>query len=344
MAFFRKPPTKLNLALQGGGAHGAFTWGVLDRLLEDGRLQFDTVSGTSAGAVNAVAFAAGYLEGGPDGARAKLTSIWEAINKTGIPEFIRFNPLLSGSKNVDQLAGSSIRHLTNVWSPYHLNPLAINPLKTLLQNQIDFEALAKSPPFRILIAATNVATGLARVFRDDEISVDTVLASACLPTLHHAVKIGEAHYWDGGFSANPDLVTLSRLSKARDTLLVVLNPVRQPEVPTTAREIAGHIARLTFNQPFLRDIALLDSVRRADVRILGADASYEGLRRQRFHLIAAGAYTSRLSPESKLKPDWALLTHLHVAGRTEADRWLGENFEFVGREETADLVRLFLRP
>ena len=345
MRFFGNSRRALNLALQGGGAHGAFTWGVLDRLLEEPRLEIAAISGTSAGAVNAVALAAGYVEGGAEGARTRLAALWRDINKAGLPAFSRYVSMLAGA---EALAASGYQQLTSVLSPYSFNPLDINPLRAILRAHIDFEGLRRNLPFELLIAATAVESGLARIFSGAELTVDVVLASACLPTLYQAVEIDGAHYWDGGFAANPDLVTLARHSRARDTLVVLVNPIRQEGVPRTAAAIAGNIARLTFNQPFLRDVALIDAARRCEGRFghrrnesaLGRD--WRALARQRFHLISGAAHTRALSPQSKLKPEGRLLRRLHEAGRNEAEHWLADHFSDIGRRETADLPALFL--
>src|SRR5262245_42339632 len=238
---------RLNLALEGGGAHGAFTWGALDRLIEDERLDIAWISATSAGAVNAVALASGLLEDGRTGARAKLRAVWEAVARAGVPDLIRLNPWLAGISRSNALA-----QVASQFSPYDFNPLEFDPLRKLLDDHIDFAALRKSPGPELLIAATALATGRPRLFRRHELSVEAVLASACLPTLHHAVTIDGAAYWDGGFSANPDLVTLGRESPVADTVLIKLSAIDQNGVPTTAREIAGHVNQITFMQPMLR--------------------------------------------------------------------------------------------
>src|SRR5688572_32902032 len=191
----------LNLALEGGGAHGAFTWGVLDRLLQDATLDIAWISATSAGAVNAVALASGLIEDGRDGARAKLRAVWEAVAKAGVPDLVRLNPWLAGLSRSNALA-----QVASMFSPYELNPLGFDPLRKLLEAHIDFAALREHAGPELLIAATALSTGHARLFRRSEITVEAVLASACLPMLHHAVTIDGQAYWDGGFSANPDLV------------------------------------------------------------------------------------------------------------------------------------------
>src|SRR3990170_2863007 len=209
---------RVNLALQGGGAHGAFTWGVLDRLLEDDQVQIGWISATSAGAVNAVALASGLLAGGQEGARQKLRHVWEAVHKAGVPDLLRLNPFLFGLSRAPQLA-----QMASLWSPYEFNPLGFDPLRRLLSESIDFEKLRKNSPIELLIAATEVATGRSRIFRRRELTVEAVLASSCLPTLHHAVEIDGVSYWDGGFSANPDIKTLAMESPVEDTLIVQLN-------------------------------------------------------------------------------------------------------------------------
>ena len=328
---------KINLALQGGGAHGAFTWGVLDRLLEEDHLSFGWVSGASAGAVNAVALAAGLAAGGREGARAKLRQVWEGVPKAGVPDLLRLNPFLFGLSNSATLA-----HVTSLLSPYDFNPLGYDPLRNLLAETIDFESIRKASPVGLLIAATEVATGRPRLFRRDEISIEAVLASACLPTLHRTVEIDGVGYWDGGFSKNPDLITLATESPVKDTLIVEINPLERRGLPKGAREIAGAVNRLTFNAPLLRDVEMIIAVRDALRGRFGAKRGPHGaLAAHRFHLIEAGRYTASLSDDSKLKPDLGLLTYLHAAGRTQTHKWIGQHLGAVGRRETVDLKQRF---
>src|SRR5262245_56715676 len=329
----------LNLALEGGGAHGAFTWGVLDRLLEDETLDIGWISGTSAGAVNAVALAAGLTEGDRTSARAKLRAVWEAVAKAGVPDLLRNNPWLAGISRSQTLA-----HVASLFSPYDFTPLGFDPFRKLLEAHIDFTLLRTTRGPELLIAATDVATGRPRLFRRRELTVQSVLASACLPTIHHAVAIDGRAYWDGGFSANPDLVTLGRESPVGDTLIVRLSSSRSDGVPASAREISARINQITFNQPLLRDIELIETVRRHQGHrwlrnAISADAR---LARHRFHLIEAGRFTSALAPESKAKPDLELLTYLHDAGRTETEKWLARARAQIGRRATVDLARHFL--
>lgn len=335
---FTKRTYGLNFALQGGGAHGAFTWGVLDRLLEEEALDIGWISGTSAGALNAVALVSGLATGGRSGARAQLREMWEAIYKAGVPDFLRFNPLLYGLSR-----SPAVAQVASLWSPYEFNPLGFDPLRQLIINAIDIKAVRAYQGIELLIAATEVATGRARLFRRHELSVDVILASACLPTLHHAVAIDGVAYWDGGFSANPDIVTLAQESPVHDTLIVQINPLDAPQLPKTVRDIASHANRLTFNAPLLRDIAIIAAVRETRRGALWRGRSrFDALARHRFHLIEAGRYTSLLSNESKHKPDWGLFTHLFGAGRTEAAKWLDAHLTQVGRRETVDLVARYL--
>jgi len=250
----RQSRQRINLALQGGGAHGAFTWGVLDELLQDESLSFGWVSGTSAGAVNAAALASGLAAGRAE-ARATLRRVWEAVEIAGVPDLLRYNPFLLGFSRAAPISGASL------FSPYDLNPLGFDPLRKLLNDHIDFERVRSSAPVELLIAATEVATGRAHLFRRGELTVEAVLASACLPTLHHAVVIGGRAYWDGGFSANPDLLTLATESSVADTLIVQLNPLQQRGLPRSASEIADRVNTITFNQPLLRDVAAIVSAK-----------------------------------------------------------------------------------
>lgn len=333
-----KRQLKINLALQGGGAHGAFTWGVLDRLLEEENLAFGWVSGTSAGAVNAVALAAGLALGGRAGARAKLREVWEAVHKAGVPDLLRLNPFLSGLSN-----SAAFAHVASMLSPYDFNPLGFDPLRNLLAETIDFAIIREKSPVELLIAATEVATGRPRLFRREEMSVESVLASACLPTLHRTTVIDGVAYWDGGFSKNPDLITLGMESPVKDTLIVEINPLERRELPKGAREIAGAVNRLTFNAPLLRDVEMILAVREASRGRFGASrrGRQGSLAAHRFHLIEAGRYTASLSDDSKMKPDAGLFTYLHSAGRTQTHKWLAQNLDAIGKRETVDLAQRF---
>ncbi len=322
----------INLALQGGGAHGAFTWGVLDRLLDEEFLDFSGVSGTSAGAVNAVALASGLAEGGRDGARACLAAVWNGVRDAGLPEFLQMNPLIAG-----------MRKFAGAFSPNELNPLGIDPLRRLLEATIDFEAIRRTSSLNLIIAATDVATGARHLFRTGDITVDTVLASACLPSLQAAVRIDGKAYWDGGFSANPDLINLAAENRVRDTLIVQINPNVVSDVPSRANEIADHVNRITFNQPLRSDIAMALAAREMGSGWIAGHAAgrLRRLAAHRFHMIEAGQYTSQLPADSKGQPGKALFDYLLNAGRTEADVWLERHLGDVGRRESVDLSKWY---
>lgn len=330
---------KLNLALQGGGAHGAFTWGVLDQLLHDEQIELSWISGTSAGAINAVAVAHGLATGGRGTARETLEAIWTAVEQAGVPDLVDLNPFLSSLARSGAMA-----NLNGVFSPYSLNPLGFDPLRKILEQYIDFEAIRANKCLRTIVAATDVATGRARLFRDDELTIDAVLASACLPTLHHAVKIDGRAYWDGGFSANPDLLTLAAQSPVRDTLLVLLNPLSAPQTPTTASSIADRVNTITFNQPLLRDI---DTILRAQDLEQGWLTSrrtpLDRLKSHRFHLVEAGEHTAQLGSDSKVRPDREVLRRLYHAGLIEAERWMSAHKRAIGKRATVDLRDHFVR-
>lgn len=341
MGLLRRTQT-LNLALQGGGAHGAFTWGVLDRLLEAGHIRFGTISGASAGALNAVALADGLAEGGrADGAQAarkKLKEIWHGVHKAGVPDLLRANPFFFGVKHV-----AALTHAAGLISPYEFNPLNFDPLRELLHAKIDFKRLQKSSPVQLLLSATNVETSQPRLFRTHEISPKVVLASACLPTLHHAVEIEGHGYWDGGFSANPELIQLVLDSRVRDTLIVQLSPSVRPNLPTGAREIASHVNWMTFHTPLVRQIEMITQIREALAGVgAGRGGRMKRFVKHRFHLIDGGPHMADLSDESKIQTDWETLKSLRDLGRAEADAWLAQNRLYIGWRETVNLKAHFL--
>ncbi|MGI9378235.1 MAG: patatin-like phospholipase family protein [Methyloligellaceae bacterium] len=300
---------ELDLALQGGGSFGAFTWGVLDRMLEEPSLTIGRISGTSAGAVNAVAYAAGYLDSGADGARQKLRDIWQAVALQGTAAQWLPNPFIAS--------------LTSMSS----RPLSRNPLRNILESHIDFAALREQNEIQLFIAATHIATGRRRIFTNRELTVDTILASACLPTLFKAVEIDGNTYWDGGYSANPDLQSLFSATSARDILIVLLNPLDEPAHPTSSLEIAEVINRITFNQPFLQEMEHIRSQRKKD----------RTTRKHRFHLISAEQSTQDLAPGSKLNVSRKFILHLHEIGYQEATKWLKSSASDIGRKSTTDL-------
>jgi NTE family protein len=311
-AILRRRPERLNLALQGGGAHGAFTWGVLARLLEAG-IRIDGISGASAGALNAVVLAAGWLRGGAAGAARALDDVWREIGRLA-----QLSPLRAGG--LTQMAAD---FAAQYLSPYQLNPLGANPLRAVLERLVDFERLRAADTPRLFIAATSVATGCARVFRNPELGVDAVLASACLPQVHPAITIDGEPYWDGGFSANPPLVALVEGSPARDLVLVQINPLRAERTPRTPLEIRNRMAEIAFGRPLAEE---LERLRRAAGSfgdpIAWLSTRRRRLLRHRLHTIDGSAELSRLDPRTKVDPTWPLLQELRARGWMVADTWL----------------------
>lgn len=334
-------PKSLALALQGGGAHGAFTWGVLDRLLEDERIAIDAISGASAGAINAAAAAAGLFSGGRDGARATLAALWQRISG-----LTRLNPLNSGpvgrlARRMDRDGSPSqvaIELLTRMFSPYQLNPFDINPLREILNELIDFEALGHGEAIKLFIAATNVATGQARIFENAELSIDALLASACLPQLNQALRIDDAYYWDGGFAANPPLFPLIANGGATDILVVQIEVPQREALPTSAADIRNRLSQIVFNSTLLREIDALDYMRRmCDTLLPTRNPLTRRIRKLNLHSVDGGNAMHELSAASKLTPDRQFVERLRELGRAQATDWLARNFSEIGRRSTIDL-------
>jgi NTE family protein len=333
----------INLALQGGGAHGAFTWGVLDRLLEDERLGIDGISATSAGAMNAAAFAAGMAANGHDGAKKALAGLWHHISQAALTSPLQPTLLerLFGNHSAAQSAGFVFFELmTRLFSPYEFNPLNRNPLREVLLDSIDFDALSPTTcPIKLFLVATNVRTGKIRVFDNSEIGVDAVLASTCLPFLFQAVEIDGEAYWDGGYAGNPPIFPLIYNCSSPDVVIVQLSPVRRDELPHGSLEIFNRVNEISFNSSLLREMRAIHFVTR-----LTDDGTVvnKSLRRMRIHCVAADDVISKLSIASKLDADWDFLTSLRDAGRARAEQWLEAHFEHVGVESTVDLQALYM--
>jgi NTE family protein len=333
------PTLPLSLALQGGGAHGAFTWGVLDGLLESGRFHFDAVSGSSAGAMNALLLADGLARGGPEGAREALDRFWDRLAAQLPTEW-----LIDGDPEQPGLAPGVQMMLqwVHFLSPYQLNPLGLNPLADLLRELVDFERLRRPDALRLYIAATRADTGRLRLFGNAELSVDVALASACLPTLHHAVEIDGQPYWDGGYCANPALFPLVQGGHADDLLIVMLSLLQHPGHPTSAAAIRTRVVEITFNATFQREAALLgQACRFASGSWLSLGPFERRLRRLRCHLIDAQEALGHLGSETKLLAHRPFLLHLKALGRQRATRWLDEHGAALGRRSTVDLETLF---
>jgi NTE family protein len=337
-------PRLLNLALQGGGAHGAFTWGVLDALLEDGRVAFDGLSGTSAGAMNAVVLAQGWMAGGRDGARAALRRFWTALADTMPVDVTRH----------DADGGVHLAPAVRFWmawahymTPAQFNPLDLNPLRELLADQVDFERLRRHSPMRVFVAATHADSGRLRVFDTRELSVDAVLASGCLPTVFHAPRIDGQTYWDGGYAGNPAVFPLLRGSRTLDTLLVLLAPLEWPptQPSDTAREVQARVTEIAFAAAFRREMQAIVRERAQREtrprhwwqprRFIRAEAQ------PRFHLIEAGPVLEHLAGETRMAVNGKFFETLHQLGRQSANHWLAQHVDALGRRDSVDLAAKF---
>ncbi len=340
MNLFHSGAPAINLALQGGGAHGAFTWGVLDALLEDGRLRFDGVSGTSAGAMNAVALAQGLMAGGPDGARAALQTFWTAV--AGSAPFEVAVPVDDGKNMVLAPGMRLMLQWAHYFSPEQLNPFDLNPLRDIVSAQIDFERLREHSPVKLFIAATNANTGKLRLFRGHELTADAILASACLPTMHRSVVIDGEPYWDGGYAANPAVFPLFEECTAHDIMLVMLTPLKHKATPQSAGDIKNRVLELAFNSTFLREMRMFAHLREHVSRKWLRLGSFERrLAGTHFHVIEAAELMSELSTESKLAANMQFFDMLKNLGRERAQAWLQANHGDIGRRSSVNLGELF---
>jgi len=326
---------QIDLALQGGGSHGAFTWGVLDRLLEEPWLKIEAISGTSAGAMNGAVLVSGYMKGGAEGARAALDAYWERV-----AEAARFSPIQRSSLDrlmnrwsLDTSPGYLMMDLmSRVVSPYSLNPMGVNPISDILERSVDFAHLGEAS-IKLFITATNVHTGRGKIFRNQDITPDVLLASACLPTMFQAIEIDGEPYWDGGYVGNPTITPLVRESEAKDVILVQINPRERRETPRTASQILDRLNEISFNSPLMKELRMIALLRQA------ADpGSGEGARWAR--MLTHRIVTDRLAEfgaSSKLNAEGAFLTMLKEEGRLAADAFLRDHGEDLGMRSTADL-------
>jgi NTE family protein len=331
-------PIPVDLALQGGGAHGAFTWGVLDRLLEEPWLEIDGISGTSAGAMNAAVLIDGHATGGAEGARAALERFWRSVSEAARLSPLRRTPLdmLLGRWTLDYSPAFIAMDLASrLFSPYDLNPRGSNPLREILAQSIDVGRLARAT-IKLFVTATNVRTGRGRVFRNAEISPDVLLASACLPTLFQAIEIDGEAYWDGGYSGNPTITPLVRECTSSDTILVAINPIERPGTPRTARDILNRLNEISFNAVTLKELRMIALLRR-----VADPGNSEGAlwARMRVHLVASPLMTE-LGYSSKLNAEWDFLSMLRDEGRRAADGFLHAHGANLGRHSTVELDRL----
>src|SRR5215831_2107022 len=334
----KRGPVRVDLALQGGGAHGAFTWGVLDRLLEETWLDFDGVSGTSAGAMNAVVMADGLTEGGPPQARVALEAFWKRVSDAALLSPLRRGPLeiLTGTWTLDYSpVFAALDVAARVLSPYDTNPFGSNPLQRILEDTVDFGRLVAAP-IRIFVTATNVRTGRGRVFRNAELTPEVLLASACLPTMFQAVEIDGEAYWDGGYSGNPTMAPLIRECTASDTILIQINPIERPGTPRTAREIHNRLNEIAFNSVLLKELKA-----GALLRQVADPGSGEGAvwAKMRVHRIASDVMLD-LGYSSKLIAEWPFFCMLRDEGRKAAQSFLTQYGDDLGVRSTLDLDAL----
>lgn len=343
------PVRRVNLALQGGGSHGAFTWGVLDELLKDERIEIEGISGASAGAVNAVALAHGFATAARDGkdataareaARSTLGTLWQRVAAMGslgsMAEGI--SKMMMGYWSSEKVGANFLGKSLSQWiSPYQSNPLDINPLRQLLQTEIDFEAIARHQQPKVFVSATHVPTGKAEIFHGKKLTLQAVMASTCLPTLFRAVEIDGQPYWDGGFSSNPSLLPLINECSSRDIIVVQINPLRRDSAPQTSHAIVDRVNELTFNASLLSQMRTIDFINRllADGRLQEGDR-YKSLL---LHRIDGGEALEEFPSSSKLSADGAMIEKLFAMGQGAARRWLRRHFEALGQQSTVNIRR-----
>lgn len=321
---------QLSLALQGGGAHGAFTWGVLDRLLEEEHLRFEGVSGTSAGAMNATMLAQGLMEGGHEGARERLAGFWNAVMPT-LPFQMRSPVLEAGQQAMMKLL-----------SPYQFNPLDMNPLRDIVNKHVDFERLRRESPVKLFIAATRVRTGGLKLFTERELDSDRLLASACLPSLHKAVEVEGEAYWDGGFAGNPAVYPLLFECKSKDIMIVLLQPIERHDTPKSVKSISERIGEMSFGATFTREMRAIAATRELSRKSMWPLSKLERrFRDARFHIVEADELMRGLDRSSKYDTRRVFLTHLFEQGRGHAEEWLDRHQRDLGRRPSADLSALF---
>ena len=337
----RNDPKIINMALQGGGAHGAFGWGVMDKFLEDGRVEIEGLSGTSAGSMNAVVYAYGKLKGN-DGARQALHDFWKAISDAGQKFAIKKMPWDIGTAHKENPLQDMMKSMMSVLSPYQMNPMNYNPLREVLEQQVDFEELERSKLTKLFICATNVRTGKVKIFHTPEVTANVVLASACLPQVFQAVEINGEHYWDGGYMGNPVLYPLFYYTESRDVVILHINPIERPGPPTTSADIANRLNEITFNSSLIKELRSVYFVQQLLDNGWIKDEYRDKLKYVLIHSVRADNAMSDLSSASKMSSDWTFLTMLRDRGRALATEWLQHNFDHLGVRSTVDLKREFL--
>jgi NTE family protein len=332
----------IDLALQGGGAHGSFTWGVLDALMEQDDLGIEAITATSAGAVNAAAFVSGYAKGGPEGAKKALHDLWfkMAAASALLPwQETPFDRLFQNDGLQCSPSFLALDFITRMWSPYRLNIFDFNPLRDVVSEVVDFDAVRRCDSIKLFVNATHVKTGKGRVFRPEEITLDVVMASACLPFIFKAVEIEGEAYWDGGYTGNPALYPLFYEAKSEDILIVQINPVHVEDLPKEAPEILDRVNDISFNSSLMPEIRAVMFVKKL---IQQGKLPREEYKDIRLHLIETQHLMANLSRASKLNADWHFMSHLRDAGRQMAEDWLKENYKHVGIRSSVDVEKIYL--
>lgn len=328
---------KLSLGLQGGGAYGAFGWGALDRLLADGRLEIDGIGAASAGAINAVVLADGYARGGgPEGARRKLSEFWNALGKSAMLGPMRPSPfdVFAGRGSIESSPGYLLLQLASAGlAPGVMNPLNINPLQTLLASLVDFERVRACEELKLFISGTNVRTGKGHNFRRDELTVQHVMASACVPQVFAPVHIDGEAYWDGSFAGNPPLGPLVDEVAARDILVILNNPISRRDLPLSMADVHNRTNEIAFNTSLIREVS---GIQHMAAVVDEEDGEHVHMGAVRLHMISATGALRDLSISSKFNTDWNFILKLHALGHAAADRWLQDEFEGVGIASTFD--------
>jgi NTE family protein len=336
------PSKKINLALQGGGAHGAFTWGVLDSLLADPRIEIEGISGASAGAINAVMLADGLARGGPQEARKRLADVWRAVSSNGdLSDLQRTvaNKLLSLVPYEGSPAQVWLNAFTSLLTPYDFNPLNINPLKGIVERFVDFDALRASGGLKLFISATNVFTGRLRIFPREKVTAEVIMASACLPMVFQAVEIDGIPYWDGGYMGNPAIFPFFRTTDADDVVIVAINPVERRMTPRTQAEILNRIDEITFNSSLIAEYRAIDFVTRLiDQGKLARGQGPGEYRRINVHRIALESAFKELTADTKLDSDFAFFELLRDGGQRAGRDFLSKHFDDLGVRSTVDLA------
>jgi len=339
---------QVNLALQGGGAHGAFAWGVLDKLIEDGRLDVQGLCATSSGTMNACAYAYGKMIDGPEKAREFLHDFWWKIHKAGEKYSpVRKLPWEGLMSNSNWNMNSSLSYfmfdlITRVFSPYQFNPFDFNPLRDVLREIVDFEALRKCKCTRLFISTTHVKTGKVRVFQNEEVTLDVAMASACLPFLFKAVKINGEDYWDGGYMGNPPLYPLFYNTDCRDIVVIHINPMIRENIPMTAPDIMNRVNEISFNSSLYKELRAVAFVKKLKEHDMLKEKYANHFKNILIHSVRADEAMVDLSVASKFNSDWQFLTMLRDKGRLAMQLWLDKNFQHVGQRDTVDLHAEFL--